>query len=270
MRFSRLVLVPMMGSLMLTGCGRAATGQVVAVVNKEEISLNELNAELKSLGNVAGNRDTIRAAALQSLIDRKLLVQAARERGIDKDPDFLHQERRSKDQLLVSLLAQQVTKNVPVPSQFDIDRFLRDNPQAASNRTLFAIDQVQFPEPSDQNFLKTLQPTRSLAEVITILNRANIRFVPQKGTLDSATTPKALLEQTAKLKPGEPFIIRSGGLVIVSAITGQRIAPLAQSEARRLAAETIRRDAISTIAQKQVKDARGRAAIEYQEGFKPK
>lgn len=269
MRSYHVLLLPIAASLMLASCGRSATGQVVAVVNGEEVSLTELNAELKSLGEISGNRETIRAAALQSLIDRKLLVQAARERGIDKDPDFLQQQRRANDQLMVGMLAQQVTKNVPVPSQTDIARYLRDNPRAFAQRTIFDLDQVQFSEPSDAKFLKLLEPTRTLSDVVALLNRAQIRFAPQKGALDTATTPKALLNQITKLSAGEPFIIRSGGVVVVSVITGQRTAPLAEAEARRLAAETLRRDAIASIAQKQVKDARGRAKIDYQQGFKP-
>ena len=260
-----------MGLALLTaGCDRAATGQVVAVVNGEEVSLNELNAELKSLGQVVGNKDTIRAQALQNLVDRKLLVQASRERGIDKDPDFLQQQRRASDQLLVSLLAQQVTKNVPVSSQSDIDTFVRQNPQIATGRVVYELDQIQLPDPSDPNFVKKLQPTQSMADVIAVLGQSRTRYVTQKATLDSATAPKSMLDQITRLGPGEPFIVRSGGLMIISAIVGPKSAPVPEPEGRKLAAETLRRAAISEIAQKQVKDARSRAKIEYQEGFAPK
>ena len=257
-------------SLMLAACNRSATGQIVAVVNGEEISLNELNAELKSLGQVAGNKDTLRAQALQNLVDRKLLVQAAHDRGIDKDPDFLQQQRRGSEQLLVGLLAQQVTKNVPVPSQTDIDAFLRQNPQVGTGRVVMQLDQVQFQEPTDPNFIKQLTQTKSLGDVVAVLNRTQTKFAGQKSTLDSATAPKTMIDQVVKLQPGEPFIVRSGGMVIVSAITSQNAAPLPEPEARKVAAEAIRRAAIAEIAQKQVKDARSRAKIEYQEGFKPK
>lgn len=256
--------------LMLAGCDRSATGQIVAVVNSEEISLNELNSELKSLGAAVGNKDMIRAQALQNLIDRKLLVQASRERGIDKDPDFLRQQRRASDQLLVGLLAQQVTKNVPVPSQGDIDTFLRQNPHIATGRIVYDLDQIQLQESSDPNFVKRLQPTKSMADVVAVLGQTQTRYAAQRSTLDSATAPKAMLDQIVRLQPGEPFIVRSGGLMIISAITAQTAAPLPPPEARKLAAETLRRNAIAEIAQKQVKDARSRAKIEYQDGFKPK
>lgn len=112
----------------LAACSKQATGQVVAVVNDEEVTLSELNSELKSLGSAAGNKDQIRRAALQNVIDRKLLAQQARERGIDKTPDFILQERRNEEQLLVSLLGRELTKNVTVPAPNDVEQYLTNNP----------------------------------------------------------------------------------------------------------------------------------------------
>ena len=121
MRSKALTIVIMASAIAVTGCKRSATGQVVAVVNGE-VSLSELNGELKN-APAGADKDAIRAAALQTLVNRKLLVQQARDRGIDKDPEYLQQQRRVNDELMINMLGQQVTKNVPVPSASDIDRF---------------------------------------------------------------------------------------------------------------------------------------------------
>ncbi len=59
-------------SLALADCGKKAEGQVVAVVNGEEITLNELNGEIAEL-NIPANVDKIRVRAevLQRMVERR-------------------------------------------------------------------------------------------------------------------------------------------------------------------------------------------------------
>jgi EpsD family peptidyl-prolyl cis-trans isomerase len=269
MRTKVMTILLLASAVAVTGCKREATGQVVAVVNGEEISLSELNGELKN-APAGGDKDVIRAAALQNLINRKLLVQQARERGIDKDPDYLQQDRRMSDQVMISMLGQQVTKNIPVPSAGDMDRFVQQNPQMFAQRTVYNLDQIVFPLPEDRTRLKALEADHTLDAVATRLTSMKIPFQRQKGNLDSAATPPALLKQVTSLPSGEPFVLSTGGNVVVSVITGQTSAPIAGEDARKVAADVLRRNSVTDLAQKQLKQARDAAKIDYQPGFAPK
>ncbi|WP_370655245.1 EpsD family peptidyl-prolyl cis-trans isomerase [Sphingomonas aurea] len=256
-------------AIAVAGCKRSATGQVVAVVNGEEISLSELNGELKNAPQGA-DKDVVRAQALQNLINRKLLVQQARERGIDKDPDFLQRERRMDDQVLIEMLGQQVTKNVSTPGAAEIDRFIAQNPQMFGGRAIYALDQIIFPMPQDRNRLKAFEADHSLDAVAKRLQTMNIQFQRQQGKLDSVATPPELLKQVTSLPAGEPFVIATGGNVVVSVVGGKQDAPIAGDQARQIASELIRKNAVTDIAQKQIKQARDAAKIDYQPGFAPK
>src|SRR4029079_16187186 len=70
--------------------GSEPTGQVVATVNGQEITLRELNAELGAAPPPIDPKAAKAAeqAALRSIIGRKVLAGAAREQGLDKTPDF--------------------------------------------------------------------------------------------------------------------------------------------------------------------------------------
>ena len=269
MRSKALTILLMASAIGVAGCKRSATGQVVAVVNGEEISLSELNGELKN-APAGADKDAIRAAALQNLINRKLLVQQARDRGIDKDPDYLQQERRVDDQVLIEMLGQQVTKNVPMPTPAEMDRFIAENPQMFGQRAVYSLDQLVFPMPADRNQLNAFKEDHSLAAVATRLEGMKIPFQRQQGKLDSVATPTELLKQVTSLPAGEPFVIATGGNVVVSVLGGKQEAPITGEQARRVAAEVIRKKAVTDIAQKQVKQARDAAKIEYQPGFAPK
>ncbi len=269
MKSKTLTMLLLASALTVSGCKRAATGQVVAVVNGEEVSLSELNGELQRAGAQGGDKKVVQAAALQSLVDRKLLVQQARDRGIDKDPEYLQQQRRLNDELMISMLGKQVTKNVPVPATTEVDQYVAANPGMFAQRTIYALDQIQFAAPEDRSKLKALESDHSLDEVASTLTQMGIKFARQKGVMDSAQTPPGLIKQITALPPTEPFVLASGGRVVVSVIADRRVQPLEGDNARQLATQVIRRNAVADIAKKQVKQARDSAKIEYQPGFTP-
>lgn len=253
----------------LGACSKQATGQVVAVVNDEEVTLSELNSELKSLGSAAGNKDQIRRAALQNVIDRKLLAQQARERGIDKTPDFILQERRNEEQLLVSLLGRELTKNVTVPAASDVEQYLTNNPQSGAGRIVYRLDQITFDQPADASALRGFEADKSLDDVARRLTRLKIQFTRQAAGLDTAIAPPALAQQFAKLPAGEPLMVNANGRMIVSVVTGKQSTPLAPDAARALATQAIQRQAVDEIAKRQVAAARASAKIQYQPAFDP-
>src|SRR6478609_7469266 len=91
--------------LLSSACQKKPAGQTVAVVNNEEITSSDLNAELAGENaSVTGTTQQARAQALQNVIDRRLLSQQARSEGLDKSPDFLNQQRRATEDLLIRML----------------------------------------------------------------------------------------------------------------------------------------------------------------------
>jgi EpsD family peptidyl-prolyl cis-trans isomerase len=258
-------------TLALAGCGRSATGQVVAVVNGEEITLSDLNGEIKaSAAAMSGSTEEMRAAALQRLIDRKVLVQEAQKRGIAKQPEYLQGERRAREDVLINLFAQQVTRNVAVPTQADADKFIAANPQRFAERTVYKLDQIQFPAPADRNKLKALEAAHDMAAVEATLNKMGIKFARQPSAMDSFSTPPELIKRVLALPASEPFVIAGGPMIYVSVVTERQAAPLVGEEARAAAVKILRDEAINAAAQNQVKQARTAAKVEYQPAFAPK
>jgi peptidyl-prolyl cis-trans isomerase C len=257
--------------LMLGGCDRKATGQVVAVVNGDEITLSDLNGEIKaSAASASGTPEAIREAALQRLIDRKVLVQEAKKRGIEKQPDYLQGERRARDEVLINLFAQQVTQNIPVPGPTEADAYIAAHPERFAQRTVYKLDQIQFAAPADRGKLKALEAAHDMAAVEAVLNQMNLKFMREPAAMDSFSTPPELIERVLALPAGEPFVIAGGPVIYVSVVTEKQAIPLVGEEARAAAARLLRETSISTAAQNQVKQARATAKIDYQPGFAPK
>src|SRR3954462_7795651 len=132
--------------LLASAWQKKASGQTVAVVNNQEITASELNAELTSENaSATGNTQQARAQALQGLIDRRLLAEQARSDGLDKSPDFINQQRRATEDLLIRMLLIRQVNSAQVPTSEEIARFESSHPGMFANRETWTLQQLIFP-----------------------------------------------------------------------------------------------------------------------------
>jgi EpsD family peptidyl-prolyl cis-trans isomerase len=257
--------------LTLHACNGEPTGQVLAVVNGEEITQGELNAELAELpSTITGDKEAIRRQVLQQIIDRRLMAQVAKEEGFDRNPDFLTKERRLRETLLVQLYGQKQAETVRVPDGAVVKKYLAENPGKFSERANYLVDQIIFDVPSDAKVLKALEADNSLAEVEATLKRLNIEYARGNNSLDTANVPTPVLEQILALPPGEPFVVPAQGRITVSVITGREPVPTSEQEAAPLAAQEMRAQDLNKLLQTRLDEARAKADISYQDGLAPK
>lgn len=257
--------------LSLAACDKEATGQVAAVVNGEEITLQEVNAELGNANIPEGvDKKIVQQAALERVIERRLLAQAAQDEGLDKTPDYLLRERQLHDALLVQLMGQKTQRSQRVPDQTEIDKFIVDNPDMFADRKLYAIDRIQFPLPKDMAQLKALENDHSMEAIAAHLQELGIKFVHADAQIDSAQVGKQRMQQIRALPAGEPFIAPENGMVTVAVIKSERAVPLTGDTARPLAVQAIQNQQLTSAMQDRLKQARAAAEIKYQPDFAPK
>jgi len=267
---SHRILLTAVIALAVASCNRKAEGQTVAVVNNEEITASDLNAELNSQSNaITGDTKEARAAALQGLIDRKLLAQQAKSDGIDKSPEFLNQQRRLTDDLLINMLVSRRANTEQVPTADEINRFEASHPQMFANREIWTLEQILYPLPKDQAVVAKLAATKSLDEVAQILTAAGIQFNRGTRKIDTAVFTPAMYQQVNAVAPGEPFIAPGPDKAVASVIKAREPAPLTGDQAQKVAVAAIRRENVQKIVQDRVKSLRATAKIQYQPGFEP-
>lgn len=260
----------MAASLLVSGCHKEPKGQVVAIVNGDEISMQELNAELQGVRIPdAADRTKLRKQVLQRLIDRKLIVQKAREQGLDKTPDFVAQQRRLEENLLVSMLGQKIAATVPMPDDRDITQYVADNPAQFGGRQRLLLDQIQFAAPKNARSLMALKDAHSLDDIAAGLQKLGLGFARGKGVIDTGRLDPQLIGVINKLPPGEPFVLPSNGQYVASVIVGRDNTPTPTASARLAAAEMVRRRELVAESKAQVARARTSAEIQYQRGFEP-
>lgn len=265
----RIVLAIVIACI-LSSCEKKPEGQTVAVVNNEEITAADLNAELSNANMSASNASQdARAQALERLIDRRLLAQEAKADGIDKTPEFLNQERRGIEDLLINMLVSRQTKTQSVPSAAEIAKFEAARPGIFANREIWTLQQIIYPLPKDPAVTAKIAAAKSLDEVAQALTAGGIQFTKASRQFDSAVMPPNIYDQLTHLAPGEPFIAPGPGQAVASVITARQSSPLTADQQRQVALMQMKRQQLSDVIDQRIKELKAKAKIQYQPGFQP-
>lgn len=268
--------------LLVTACGEKnddasaqmlEKGQVVATVDGKDVTIHELNAELQGI-NLPDDPERQKLAkqlALQAVISRKILADIATERQLDKSPEFLLQERRTREALLVKLLQSKIASGIAKPTRSEAEQFMRDNPALFAERKIFDLDQIAFERPDNLTKLKSLEPLQTMDQVEQQLIADGVKYKRQPGKLDSVGANPELIKRIAALPPGEVFIVPQGNAIIASRITASTVVPFSGDEAIGYAMNLVANKKMADAASKDL-DAilkERRAKVKYQEGFAP-
>ena len=256
--------------VVLGGCSKKPGGQVVAVVNGEEITQQELNAELQN-AHVPPNIDQkkIMPALLQRVVDRKLIVQLAKTDGLDKTPVYLEESRIAQESLLANQYAHKIARTISLPDTAAVDTFITDNPTVFSQRKRYTLNQIVFAQPADPGIIHKLEPAHSLDAIAAILTAAQQPFARGVGKLDSAALPPVVAAKIASLPAGEPFLLPDNGRVVASVIQSAEPLPVPADQAKPAAVNMLRQKALGDTLHKKLDAARSSATISYEPGFAP-
>ena len=257
-------------TLIFSGCSREPSGQVAAVVGDDEITLQEINAEIGN-GQIPKGADAkaIQRAALQRIVERRLFADLARDDGLDKRPEYIIRQRQLDDVLLGQLLRDQAGRSIRLPGEAALDKYVAEHPDRFADRKLLRLDQIRFPMPADPAKLRALEPDHSMDAVAATLKGLGIAFERVPATLDSSQIPPTVLARIDALPAGEPFIVPDGGIVSVSVVEGRLPASVVGASARPIAVQMIRNEELVKNLEQRFKAKKAAVKIEYQPGFEP-
>ena len=264
------VLAAISLAVIASACNRKAEGQTVAVVNGDEITLPDLNFALnQSKVPEDADKNVARSQVLQQLVDRRLLVQQAREEGIDKTPEYLNAERRADEDLLISMLASRRLKTAQLPSDREIDNYIATHPETFANRQTWSLTQVMYPTPTDPKVKADVIAAKTMDQLIAALKKDNVAYQQQDNRLDTAVIPPEVYAKLNAVPAGEPFAIAAGNRTVASVVTTREPHPLTGDTAKPIAVDAMRKAQTAKALEDLLKSRRNSAQIEYQSGYGP-
>ena len=241
---------------LLGGCNRssdAPKGQVVATVNGQDITVHELNSELSFARPPADvPRKTVEQIVLARVIERKMLADVARERQLDKNPNFLLAQRRVDDGLLVQALQTDIAKKVAVPTREGAEKYIDAHPDQFGQRKIYTIDQIQFLRPANIATIG-LAPAKTMADVADVLTRNKIDFRRNAAGVDALQANPALVAEIGKIlvrNPNEVFMFADqpqgapAPVMYVNKIIDTKVQPFTGEPAIALAQQIMQRESV--------------------------
>ena len=252
---------------------KAPTGQVVATVDGEEVTLSEVNAELAGAPRPpnAAIAKQMQESALQQVLVRKIMAKAAEDQGLTKTPAFAIQKLRANQALMAQALQQQLVAAVPAVSRQEADTFVAEHPGMFAQRKILTIEQIRMPRPKDIQDLKALEPLMTLGAVEALLNSRGVEFQRATSIIDSASADPNLIAQIEKLPSNEPFVVPAGDAVLINQVRDSRSAPFSGETAVQYAMSFLRNQKSQQTVSKSIENlVKTKAAgIKYNDAFKP-
>jgi hypothetical protein len=215
------------------------------VIDSVPVTEDDLQAEARSAGLPADAIDAAtRKTLLAQVIDRRLLVGAARAAEIERDPVLRAAVQRAGEMVTASVMAQRLVGRPAPASVAEARRYMAANPLRFAGRQILVVDAIEVGARGLPEGL--LDNADSLKDVASTLDRVRLPFERRERRFDSATLPPEIARQMARFESGRLFRLPMGATVLMGVVTGRQsaAAPLpAQLAAARDAAIAAKQEA---------------------------
>jgi len=229
----------------LAGCApKKPEGQVVAVINGEEVTRRELASEPQAAGLPDGpGAQAAMNKLLGGVIDRKLAVAKAQELGLDHTPEYLAQSKRLNEVLLSRALFERWAREAPDPSGAAVQAYVAANPQQFDGRKLVLADRIQTDADGiDPKALEPLATNDDIAEYLRLQSRP---FRRDRTVIDTAAVPLSLYRQLISAPQGYPVAFEQAGKLIAIAPVEIKDAPTSAADRAEASNAALRQATVS-------------------------
>jgi EpsD family peptidyl-prolyl cis-trans isomerase len=257
-------------SLMIGGCAKKPGGQVVAVVNSQEITQQDVKAQAMSENiNSKDALDKATPRLVQQLVDRTILAQYGHDQKIDRSPEYIARRRQMDESLLSYLALRKLVGQLKSPTNEDAKRFIATNPLMFADRQRLTLDQVRFAAPSDTLEIKQLTQSDDLGTLIARLNAKGIKFTRSAAYFDTGTVDPKLAAEIVKLGDGELFNLTLNGTCYMSEIKGRARVAGNPADWGNQAIQNIQRKSLDDAIKNKLTSLKAKAKVSYDAGYQP-
>ena len=250
----------------LSACGNKEkkVGQALVRVNGEEITVLQINDELRRAGVKADQQDAATKQLLESLIDRQLIMDEAKRNKIDRTPEVMQAIERAKVQIIAQAYLKSIANNITKPSKAEIDDYFQKHPEYFTQRKQYDIQQMVIATKDFSNDLKlAIESAKSLDEVAAWLDMHSVRYA--RGQLSRNTTdlPEQMVAKLKEMQKGQLFIVNEGEKSMLNSITSIKDSPVTAMDAAPQIEQYLINKKTKELADAEITHLRSSAKIEY-------
>ena len=257
-------------STLLSGCGekkkeKPPTAQAAARVNREELSVQQINLILQQRNLRPDQSDQASRQILERLIDQEVALQKAESLKLDQDPRVQLQLDAARREIIARAYADKVSEGAAKPSPDEIKKYFDDKPALFSERRIYTIQEIAIEaRPEQVPVLKErLSGSKTISEFVDFLKANDYRFSGNQAVRAAEQLPLSVLDSLSRMKDGQASFTQGPNGVLVAVLAGSRSQPITEEQARPLIEQALVNDRKRKLVEDDVKALRAAATIEY-------
>ena len=258
-------------AVLLTACGdkkdkdKPAT-QTAAKVNKEEITVHQINAVLQQQRGLKPEQaEEAGRRALERLIDQELAVQKSAELKVDRDPRVLQALEAARREIIARAYVVKIGEGATKPAPAEIKAYYDANPALFKDRRVYQLQELTIEAAPEQieTLRAKLQAAKNIGEFVEYLKASNIKYVANQAVRAAEQLPMVALPALAKMKDGQAMFNTTPTGAQVLVLAGSRAQAVDEERAGKAIEQFLLNERKRKIVADDLKALRGAARIAY-------
>jgi EpsD family peptidyl-prolyl cis-trans isomerase len=270
-RFTRLwfPVALVAASVLLVACGDKkdkAASQTAAKVNKDEITVHQINFVLQQQRNLRPEQtEAASRQILERLVDQQLALQKADEQKIDRDPRVVQQLEAARREIVARAYLEKVGEAAPKPTAEEIKKYYDEKPALFRDRRVYSIQEISIEAKPEQvaELREKLGGAKSINEFVEYLKTTGLRFTGNQAVRAAEQLPLNTLDAMARMKDGQAMVVPTPTGAQVVVLAGSRSQPVNEEQARPAIEQYLLNERKRKLVEDDLKAMRAAAKIEY-------
>lgn len=272
-RLAALLVSLVAGAAVLTACGgdkEKKGSQVAAKVNKEEVSVHQINFVLaRQQGIKPEQKDQASKIILERLIDQELAFQKAQEEKIDRDPNVVQSIEATKRELVVRAYFEKIAAQAQPANDTEVRDYYDKHPALFAQRRVYSFQEVTIEAKPEQieGIKAKLTTAKTVQEMLQMLQADGVRHATSQAVRAAEQLPLAQLDNFAQMKDGQVTISPAPPGLRVLILAGSENKPVTLEQAKPAIEAFLGNERKRNLIETQQKALRASAKIEYVGSF---
>lgn len=253
---------------LLAACGPSqpdVSGQVLARVDRQEISVHQLNRMAGQAGDLSKEQ---RDALLERLVQRELAVQQALSMKLDRQPEVMLRLEEARREALAAAWADHLAPGNSVSDDNEAARYYAAHPGLFAERKLYRLQELALASDSPQlaEAEARVQRGEKLADILGWLTGQRSRYTDREILRLAEQLPLESLERLRQARPGQTLGFRSPKGLTVYQLKSAEVLSVDWTTAAPVIRSYLATQARNQALERELQRLRGQAKITYAAG----
>jgi EpsD family peptidyl-prolyl cis-trans isomerase len=200
----------------------------------------------------------------EALINRQLLVDAAKKAKLDEDPAVLAELQKARDTVLAQAYVASRAGTVTPPTDQEVAQFYKDAPDSFAQRRQYEFNELIIePTAMTPEIEKFMTGKKGIDEVANFLTTQRVPFRRETVNRFSSELPPVMATSLRNMELGTLFVVKEAGQTLLVSLADSKSIPLSANAAAPQIRQLLGAQKYTERVNAQITPLRSAAKIEY-------